>query len=83
MLSFATDRVSLEIQVTESDGRRALLGLVTGASGTVEVETDDGRATTTVDGLGRFALADLPPGAVRLHLTADDGTPVTTSWVSV
>jgi hypothetical protein len=83
MLSFETHAVSIEVQVTEVDGLRSLLGLVTGASGPVEVETAHGRASVALDSLGRFSVDDVPPGTVRLHLTADDGTPVTTSWVSL
>jgi hypothetical protein len=83
MLSFETDTVSIEVQVTEVDGSRSLLGLVSGASGPVEVETAHGRSTVSLDALGRFSVADVPPGTVRLHLTAENGTPVTTSWVSL
>ena len=83
MLSFETDTVSIEVQVTEVDGRRSLLGLVSGAAGPVEVETVRGRSSVTLDSLGRFSVADVPPGTVRLHLTADNGTPVATSWVSL
>jgi hypothetical protein len=83
MLSFETDTVAIEVQVTEADGQRSLLGLVSGASGPVEVETALGRSTVALDALGRFSVAEVPPGTVRLHLVADSGTPVTTSWVSL
>jgi hypothetical protein len=83
MLSFETYAVSIEVQVTDVDGLRSLLGLVTGASGRVEVETSHGRSSVALDSLGRFSVDDVPSGTVRLHLTADDGTPVTTSWVSL
>jgi hypothetical protein len=83
MLSFETGTISIEVQVTGVDGGRSLLGLVTGASGTVEVETTAGRHAVPIDTLGRFAVMDVPQGAVRLHLVADDGTAVTTSWVSL
>lgn len=83
MLSFETDTVSIEVQVTEVDGLRSLLGLVSGASGPVEVETVQGRSSVALDSLGRFSVPDVPAGTVRLHLTAANGTPVTTSWVSV
>jgi hypothetical protein len=82
MLSFRTDRVSIEVQVTETESGRSLLGVVTGASGDVEVETDAGTGRYPIDAVGRFSVPDLPPGVVRLHLTADDGTAVTSSWVS-
>ena len=83
MLSFETASLSIEVQVTAADGTRSLLGQVSGASGDVEVETLAGRSTVPIDALGRFAVSDVPTGTVRLHLVADDGTPVTTSWVSL
>jgi hypothetical protein len=83
MLSFETDTVSIEVQVTEADGTRSLLGLVSGAAGPVEVETAHGRSSVPLDELGRFVVTDVPPGTVRLHLSGDNGTPVTTSWVSL
>jgi hypothetical protein len=83
MLSFETANLSIEVQVTDVAGSRSLLGLVSGASGTLEVETTEGRSTVEIDALGRFSASDVPSGTVRLHLTADDGTPVTTSWVSL
>ena len=83
MLSFETDSVSIEVQVTDIDGLRSLLGLVSGASGLVEVETAAGRSSVDLDGLGRFSVPNVPAGAVRLHLTADTGAAVTTSWVSL
>jgi len=83
MLTFESGAVSVEVQVTDVDGLRSLLGLVSGASGPIEVETAVGRRSVPVDSLGRFSIGQVPPGTVRLHLTADDGTAVTTSWVGL
>lgn len=83
MLSFETPTLSIEVQVTEVDGLRSLLGQVSGAAGTLDVETVSGRSTVPIDALGRFSVSGVPTGTVRLHLVAEDGTPVTTSWVSL
>lgn len=83
LLSFETSTVSVEVQVSETAGRRSLLGMVSGASGAVEVETAEGRRTVPLGPSGRFDVDDVPSGTVRLHLVADDGTPVSTSWVSL
>jgi len=83
LLSFETDRVSVEVQVTEDGERRSLLGQVEGASGEVEVETSADHRVVVLDDSGRFTVEDVPSGTVRLHLVADDGSPVTTSWVSL
>ncbi len=83
MLSFEAGTVSIEVQVTDQDGSRSLLAVVDGASGTVEVETATERSVVSIDAHGRFSVDDIPPGTVRLHLVGDDGTPITTSWVSL
>ena len=83
LLSFETESVSVDIQVTTVDGSRSLLVLVRGASGEVGIETALGRSVAQIDEQGRFAVAGIPAGTVRLHLTADNGSPVTTSWVSL
>ena len=81
MLAFRSDRTSVEVEATPFGSRWSLRGLVAGASGAVEAETAEGTASTPLDGRGRFAIDDLPSGQVRLHLTAEDGSRVTTSWV--
>ena len=83
MLSFETDRVSVDIQVTTTEGTRSLLVVVEGASGDVTIETSAGTSTASIDSEGRCSVTGIPAGTVRLHLTADDGSAVTTSWVSL
>lgn len=83
MLSFETQQVSVDIQVTTTDGLRALLVVVDGASGAVTIETTDGTKEAVIDEHGRFSVDGIPAGTVRLHLTAADGSAVTTSWVSL
>lgn len=83
LLSLETATVSVELQLEEAAGRLTLRGLVSGASGEVIVETTTGQYRTEIDAQGWFTVIGLQPGAVRVRLEADDGTPVTTSWVSV
>ena len=83
MLSFETASVSVDIQVTTTDGSRTLLVVVDGASGDVTIETSAGTSSASIDDHGRFTVTGIPAGTVRLHLTADDGSAVTTSWVSL
>ena len=83
LLSFEAGEVSIEVQVTETEGARTLLGVVDGATGSVEVETMNGRSTAGIDEHGRFTVHEVPPGTVRLHVQAPDGTTVTTSWVTL
>jgi hypothetical protein len=83
LLSFSTASVSLELQIDDVAGHLSLRGQVTGASGAVEVETPTDRRTATMDDDGWFVVPEIPAGTVRIRLRADDGTPVTTSWVSL
>lgn len=83
LLSFHTPTVSVELQVEYGVGRMSLRGQVTGVCRDVELEMTTGRHPVSVDGDGWFAVDDIPAGTVRLRLRADDGTPVTTSWLSL
>jgi hypothetical protein len=82
LLTFETAAVSLELQVDEVAGRRAVRGHVTGASGEAVVETASDTRTAAIDQRGWFAVDDLPAGVIRIRLQAADGTAVTTGWVS-
>jgi hypothetical protein len=83
LLAFHTDTASLELQVHEIDGAVTLRGLVTGASGEVVVQTPRDQRTAPIDAGGWFTVDGLLQGMVRLRVRADDGTVVTTRWVSV
>jgi hypothetical protein len=83
LLSFQTATVSLELQVDYIGERLVLRGLVVGASGEVEVETATELRHAPLDAEGWFVVDDVPEGTVRLRLRAGDGTPITTSWVSL
>jgi hypothetical protein len=82
VLSFETEAVSLELQIEEADGRITLSGVVSGSSGeaTIETTTTEPR-TAQIDDSGWFRVADLPAGALRVHVTATDGGGVTTNWI--
>jgi hypothetical protein len=83
MLSFEHGTVAVDLQVSETAKGRELLGLVTGAVGDVEVEQAGRRTAIPLDEAGRFILSGLPAGPLRLHLRAEDGTSVATSWVTL
>jgi hypothetical protein len=79
LLSFEHLGVSVELQVQH--GRRTSVhGVVTGATGDVVLELLGERLTAGIDDDGWFALADVPGGTARLHVTAVDGTAVVTAW---
>ncbi|MEV4056036.1 hypothetical protein AB0J55_32920 [Amycolatopsis sp. NPDC049688] len=83
LLSFASARVSVELQVEYGAGRVALRGLITGATGDAVVEVAGERHVRPIGEEGWFTAADLPRGATRVSVTAADGTTVTTGWASL
>ena len=85
MLSFGhpSSGVELELEIHPSSDGVRLLGLVTGSDGPLTVECDDTNIETTPDALGRFTVANVPHGQLRLRVAAPDGTRVVTSRVTV
>jgi DNA-directed RNA polymerase specialized sigma24 family protein len=81
LLTFAWAGGELDLEVTQAGARRSLLGQLSRA-GADRVLVRHGGATETavdVDDGGRFALTDLAPGALSVHV----GTGVRTAWVLV
>jgi hypothetical protein len=83
-LTFAAQDVQVIVEITESAGRRQMLGqLVPGQSGHVSVRQGKVVRTVEADGLGRFVIDDLGPrGPLSLRCSWSDGS-VTTDWVLV
>jgi hypothetical protein len=81
-LSFETAMVDLNLQIEQAAGRVTLSGVVSGASGEATIETTTASHTARIDDRGWFRVTDLPSGAaLRVHVAADDGSAVTTSWI--
>jgi len=80
-LSFVSDRLSIEVEIT-SDG---LLGqLIPARPGTVEVHEPDGDIVTVpVDEAGCFAVEPKPGGPFRLRCHTGPETDVLTGWVTL
>ncbi len=81
-LAFETGTVDLQLQIEDAPAGLTLSGVVSGASGDATIETTEATYTARIDNRGWFRVADLRPGALRVHVTAADGTRVTTSWIS-
>jgi hypothetical protein len=79
-LTFTSDHLSLELEVTE-DG---LLGqIVPPRAGTLEIHTKAGVMTTTVDEIGCFAVDPKPDNSFRLRCRTPDGADVLTGWINL
>jgi hypothetical protein len=81
-LSFETVAVSLELEIEQADSHITVSGVVSGSSGEVTVETTtEGPRRAQIDDNGWFRVTNLPRGAMRVHVTATDGSGVTTRWI--
>ena len=84
LLSFETEHISIELQVTSLNGRSTLLGQVVPvplAGTSIRLDVKDGtQFTVPVDDLGGFRFDDVIPGLVRLHVTVPGAAAVTTQW---
>lgn len=74
-LAFESEHVTVNLEI--SDG--VVRGFVTGAEGEAVVETPRSRRAVPIAD-GWFTVAEVPPGLVRVRLTASDGTAVVTEW---
>jgi hypothetical protein len=78
-LTFQSASVTLEIELVE---RRLLGQIAPGPAVHVRLWTvPDGPRDVDVDERGRFVVAGLPPGPVRLSYAFGDGAPGTTGWI--
>ncbi len=80
-LTYATDELSIELEVT---GDGVLGQLVPPQPATVEVVTPDGvRTGVTVDDAGWFTVRPVPPTRFRLTCHVGSGTSVVTAWINI
>jgi hypothetical protein len=80
-LTFATDRLTIELEVAAD----ALFGqLIPPCPGEVELESADGaRHICRVDNLGVFVIRPVPAGSFRLCCRTADGDAAVTAWTAL
>lgn len=83
LLSFEGGGVRIDMEVAERADRLALIGQFTGAGDECVLETVSGQRPLAVDVLGRFVIEDLNHGRIRLRCRSAEGTPITTTWVTI
>lgn len=86
VLTFETERISVDLQVTVRGDQRRLVGqLAPAAVADIEVRTAAGVVVrVTSDELGRIPALDVPAGSLSLRLQlAGSSTAVVTDWVTV
>jgi hypothetical protein len=73
VLSFAGERVSVELEVSGSGPLRTLIGqLVPAAPARIEIRHADRVTTVAADERGRFSAADVPAGNISLRCLVDE-----------
>ena len=85
LLSFEGGGVQVDMEIEDENGRARVVGQFSGTSDDhCLLESGGGdRRRVEVDELGRFMVADVPHGPIRLRCRSSDGTAVTTAWVAV
>jgi hypothetical protein len=79
-LTFTSDRLSIELEVTES----VLLGqIIPPRAGMLEVHTTAGVTSSPVDEIGCFAVDPIPSSPFRLRCRTEDGADVLTGWITL
>ena len=80
-LTFTSDHLSLELEVTE----HSLLGqIIPPRTGSLEVHTRTGEiGSVEVDEIGCFAVDPIPDSPFRLRCRTADGTDVLTGWITL
>jgi hypothetical protein len=81
LLTFETDDVVIDIEVSEIGERLRIVGQVVPARAvTVCAEQPAATVEVRTDGLGRFTIDDLAIGRTRFVCVPEAGAPVRTEW---
>lgn len=85
MFFFELPSLTVDVEVTVRDDVAAVLGVVVGSdigvgASTVTLATPAVSFTTTTDTEGRFEIANVPPGMMRLTLERGTVAPAATPW---
>jgi hypothetical protein len=86
IITFESPALTVEVEAAASGTRRRLIGqLVPPQRARLDVRHAGGVISVDADELGRFAVSDLPPGPVSLHVRGegDAAVAVTTDWIVV
>jgi hypothetical protein len=85
LLSFASDDVQLDLEVSGRGDRLEVIGQFTGVStdGCVLEFGDGDQLVLEVDSLGRFLVDEVRPGPVRARCRSAGGASVVTAWVTL
>jgi hypothetical protein len=82
LLTFNAADVTVELEVDRDGDHRTVLGQVVPPSpGHVDLTHSDGELIVPVDEVGRFSIANVPAGPVRLGCTLDDGRRALLPWM--
>jgi hypothetical protein len=82
LLTFSAGGLQLEIELLVVGSARRIVGeLVPGGPARITVEHLDGTLTEDSDELGRFMVAEVPAGRIRVRCAPADGPALVTPWL--
>jgi hypothetical protein len=88
LVTFESDSVTVEVEVSPQGNRRRLIGQIVPADyRRLALHSPEGVRDVEVDELGRFAVGDVPAGPISFVCSAEAAAesrgPVATSWIVV
>jgi hypothetical protein len=92
LVTFESESLTVEVEVSPQGGRRRLVGQIVPAEHRrLALHSPEGVRDVDVDELGRFAVSDVPAGPISFVCSADGPSdsppdrpgPVATSWIVV
>jgi hypothetical protein len=82
LLTFTAGEQQLDVELLTDGAARRLVGELTpGRRAHVVVEHAGGTVTEEADELGRFLVAGVPAGRIRVRCEPVDGPPIVTPWL--
>jgi hypothetical protein len=84
-LTFSTPGFEVELIILSDTTRRIIGQLVPPQAAEIMLHHETGETVVRSDGLGRFAIDDVPVGSVRItcRLEGEDGPVVQTEWTTI
>ena len=81
LVSFGTDQVGADVEITAVDDTCTVTGLASGPVIRASLQTPQQRLELELDQHGRFRVEGVTGAAFRLELTTESGYTVVTPWV--
>ena len=81
LLSFGSDDVAADLEISSTDGGCTVTGTVHGPVARAVLQTPEDTAALVLDEHGRFRVDGVTGAAVRVRMETESGVTVVTPWV--